>query len=128
MRVILGVIIQTQRHLSKAAETEGKGKYTHQRYAISIQFGVLCYLWASLSSNRMIVAENKTKYKLWGSFYIITVVYIYLTRIIIQLLKVSLPYQYVDWLVELLNEVITLGFYITIGLVFLSTRPFARVS
>jgi len=76
----------------------------------------------------MIVAENKTKYKLWGSFYIITVVYIYLTRIIIQLLKVSLPYQYVDWLVELLNEVITLGFYITIGLVFLSTRPFARVS
>lgn len=63
-----------------------------------------------------------------GSFYIITVVYLYLTRIMVQFLKVPLPYQYVDWLVELLNEVITLGFYITIGLVFLSARPFARVS
>lgn len=77
--------------------------------------------------DRMIVAENKTKYKLWGSFYIVTVVYIYLTRIKVQFLKVSPPYQYVDWLVELLNEVITLGFYITIGLVFLSMRPFARI-
>ncbi|KAG0011775.1 hypothetical protein BGZ81_001998 [Podila clonocystis] len=90
--VILGVIIQTQRHLSEAAEAEGK------------------------------VAENKSKYKLWGSFYIITVVYIYLTKIMVQFLKVALPYQYVNWLVELLNEVITLGFYITIGWKF---RPYA---
>ncbi|KAG0336375.1 hypothetical protein BG000_006632 [Podila horticola] len=91
--VILGVIIQTQRHLSEAAEAEGK------------------------------VAENKSKYKLWGSFYIVTVVYIYLTKIIVQFLKVSLPYQYVNWLVELLNEVITLGFCITIGWKF---RPYAN--
>lgn len=77
--------------------------------------------------NHMVVAKNKTKYKLWGSFYIITVIYIYLTRIMVQFLKVSLPYQYVSWLVELLNEVITLGFYITIGLVFLSMQTFARV-
>ncbi|KAG0301486.1 hypothetical protein BGZ98_008296 [Dissophora globulifera] len=83
--VILGVIIQTQRHLSEAAEAEGK------------------------------VAENKTKYKLWGSFYLVTVVYIYLTRIMVEFLKVALPYQYVQWLVELLNEAITLGFYATIG-------------
>jgi len=62
-----------------------------------------------------LVAENKIKYKLWGSFYLITVVYIYLTRILIQFLKVALPFQYVQWLVELLNEVITLGFYATIG-------------
>ncbi|KAF9572634.1 hypothetical protein EC968_009626 [Mortierella alpina] len=91
--VILGVIIQTQRHLSEAAEAEGK------------------------------VAENKIKYKLWGSFYLITVVYIYLTRILIQFLKVALPFQYVQWLVEFLNEVITLGFYATIGWKF---RPYAN--
>ncbi|KAF9116031.1 hypothetical protein BGX27_005264 [Mortierella sp. AM989] len=91
--VILGVIIQTQRHLSEAAETEGK------------------------------VAENKSKYKLWGSFYLITVVYIYLTRIMVEFLKVALPYQYVQWLVELLNEAITLGFYATIGWKF---RPYAN--
>ncbi|KAF9995422.1 hypothetical protein BGZ65_008934 [Modicella reniformis] len=91
--VILGVIIQTQRHLGEAAEAEGK------------------------------VAENKVKYKLWGSFYLVTVVYIYLTRIMVEFLKVALPYQYVQWLVELLNEVITLGFYATIGWKF---RPYAN--
>ncbi|KAF9187974.1 hypothetical protein BGZ50_001663 [Haplosporangium sp. Z 11] len=91
--VILVVIIQTQRHLSEAVEAEGK------------------------------VAENKSKYKLWGSFYLVTVVYIYLTRIMVEFLRVALPYQYVSWLVELLNEGITLGFYATIGWKF---RPYAN--
>ncbi|KAF9149493.1 hypothetical protein BG015_008723 [Linnemannia schmuckeri] len=91
--VILGVIVQTQRHLSEAAEAEGK------------------------------VAENKSKYKLWGSFYLVTVTYIYLTRILVELMKVALPFQYVNWLVELLNEAITLGFYVTIGWKF---RPYAN--
>ncbi|KAG0072834.1 hypothetical protein BGZ89_002421 [Linnemannia elongata] len=91
--VILGVIVQTQRHLSEAAEAEGK------------------------------VAENKTKYKLWGSFYLVTVTYIYLTRILVEFMKVALPFQYVNWLVELLNEAITLGFYATIGWKF---RPYAN--
>ncbi|KAI9232312.1 MAG: hypothetical protein BYD32DRAFT_441061 [Podila humilis] len=77
--------------------------------------------------NCVVVAENKIKYKLWGAFYIVTVVYVYFTRIMIQFIKVSLPYQYVNWLVELLNESITLGFYVTIELVFLTMRPFARV-
>lgn len=75
----------------------------------------------------MLVAENKSKYKLWGSFYIVTVVYIYLIRIMVQFLRVSLPYQYVNWLVELLNEIITLGFYITIGLVFPTAQPRANL-
>ncbi|KFH64253.1 hypothetical protein MVEG_10078 [Podila verticillata NRRL 6337] len=89
----LGVVIQTQRHLSEAVEAEGK------------------------------IAENKIKYKLWGAFYIVTVVYVYFTRIMIQFIKVSLPYQYVNWLVELLNESITLGFYVTIEWKF---RPYAN--
>ncbi|KAF9124656.1 hypothetical protein BGW39_007989 [Mortierella sp. 14UC] len=91
--VILGVIVQTQRHLNEAAEAEGK------------------------------VAENKSKYKLWGSFYLVTVTYIYLTRILVEFMKVALPFQYVLWLVELLNEAITLGFYATIGWKF---RPYAN--
>ncbi|KAF9314794.1 hypothetical protein BG003_003776 [Podila horticola] len=91
--VILGAIIQTQRHLSEAAEAEGK------------------------------VNESKSKYKLWGSFYLITVVYMYSTRILIEFLKAALPYQYVQWLVELLNEAITLGFYATVGYKF---RPYAN--
>ncbi|KAG0021364.1 hypothetical protein BGZ82_011346 [Podila clonocystis] len=91
--VILGVIIQTQRHLSEAAEAEGK------------------------------MNESKAKYKLWGSFYLITVVYMYSTRILIEFLKAALPYQYVQWLVELLKEAITLGFYATVGYKF---RPYAN--
>ncbi|KAF9012234.1 hypothetical protein BGZ52_007122, partial [Haplosporangium bisporale] len=91
--VILVVIIQTQRHLSEAAEAEGK------------------------------VAESKSKYKLWGSFYLVTVVYMYLTRILIEFLRAALPYQYVLWVVELLKEVITLGFYVIVGYKF---RPYAN--
>ncbi|KAK3846131.1 MAG: lung seven transmembrane receptor-domain-containing protein [Linnemannia gamsii] len=91
--VILGVIVQTHRHLSEAAEAEGK------------------------------VAENKSKYKLWGSFYLVTVTYMYLTRILVEFMKVALPFLYVNWLVELLNEAITLGFYATIGWKF---RPYAN--
>lgn len=68
------------------------------------------------------MAENKTKYKLWGSFYLVTVTYIYLTRILVEFMKVALPFQYVNWLVELLNEAITLGFYATIGYVPFSLR------
>ncbi|KAF9204146.1 hypothetical protein BGZ59_001225, partial [Podila verticillata] len=34
--------------------------------------------------NCVVVAENKIKYKLWGAFYIVTVVYVYFTRIMIQ--------------------------------------------
>ena len=73
----------------------------------------------------LLVAENKSKYKLWGSFYLVTVTYIYLTRILVEFLKVALPFQYVTWLVELLNEAITLGFYATIGCVSFSIYKMA---
>ncbi|KAF9428908.1 hypothetical protein BGZ94_000569 [Podila epigama] len=91
--VIVAVIVQTQRHLSEAAEVEGK------------------------------VAESKSKYKLWGSFYLITVVYMYATRILIQVMTAIVPFQYNLWFVELCNEAITLGFYATVGFKF---RPYAN--
>lgn len=61
------------------------------------------------------------KYKLWSSFYIVTLVYIYVTRIIVQLLQASLSFKYVTWLGEAVDEVATLLFYVFIGYKF---RPF----
>lgn len=54
-------------------------------------------------------------YKLWSSFYVITLVYIYVTRVLVQLLQASLPFQYVNWLGEAVSEAATLSFYIFIG-------------
>ncbi|KAI8341286.1 lung seven transmembrane receptor-domain-containing protein [Chlamydoabsidia padenii] len=62
------------------------------------------------------------KYKLWSSFYVVTLIYIYVTRIIVQLLQAILPFQYVSWFGEAVSEIATLSFYIFIGLKF---RPYA---
>lgn len=50
-----------------------------------------------------------------------TLVYIYITRIVVQLFQVSLPFQYVTWAGEAVNEVATFLFYTFIGYKF---RPF----
>lgn len=55
------------------------------------------------------------KYKLWSSFYIVTLVYIYVTRIIVQLLQASLPFRYVTWVGVAVDELATLLFYVFIG-------------
>lgn len=61
------------------------------------------------------------KYKLWSSFYVVTLVYIYVTRIVVQLLQASLPFNYVTWFGESVNETATFLFYVFIGYKF---RPF----
>jgi hypothetical protein len=48
-------------------------------------------------------------------------VYIYITRFVVQLLQASLPFQYVTWLGEAVNEVVTFLFYVFIGYKF---RPY----
>ncbi|SAM04725.1 hypothetical protein [Absidia glauca] len=55
------------------------------------------------------------KYKLWSSFYVVTLIYIYVTRIIVQLLQAILPFQYVSWFGEAVSEIATLSFYVFIG-------------
>lgn len=78
---------------------------------------------SSRHSDRNIFTEVDilNKYKLWSSFYIVTLVYIYVTRIIVQLLQASLSFKYVTWLGEAVDEVATLLFYVFIGYKF---RPF----
>lgn len=48
-------------------------------------------------------------------------VYIYITRIVVQLFHATFPFQYVTWLGESVNEVATFLFYVFIGYKF---RPY----
>ncbi|KAL9538181.1 hypothetical protein MBANPS3_011125 [Mucor bainieri] len=88
--IILWTILQTRRHLASATSVDGKEQ------------------------------DILNKYKLWSSFYVVTLVYIYITRIVVQLLQASLPFRY-TWAGEAVNEVATFLFYVFIGYKF---RPF----
>ncbi|RCI01907.1 hypothetical protein CU098_000946, partial [Rhizopus stolonifer] len=88
---ILWTILQTKKHLASAASVDGKEQ------------------------------DVLNKYKLWSSFYLVTLVYIYITRIIVQLLQACLPFQYVTWFGEAVNEVTTFLFYVFVGYKF---RPY----
>ncbi|KAL7750219.1 hypothetical protein RI367_004392 [Sorochytrium milnesiophthora] len=82
--IILYAIIQTRKHLTQAADTDGKAK------------------------------SNLDKYQLWGTLYLATFVYLYLTRIISLFLKTAVPFK-VLWLSEAFDEIVTGIFYIFIG-------------
>lgn len=55
-------------------------------------------------------ASSLKKLRLFRQFYIMIVCYIYSTRIIVYLLKVTVPFQYV-WLDEMFKETTTYIFY-----------------
>ncbi|CAO3623232.1 unnamed protein product [Cunninghamella blakesleeana] len=89
--IILWTILQTRKSLSAGISADGKENDMH------------------------------TKYKLWSSFYVVTLIYMYITRVIVQLLHAALPFQYVTWFGEAVNEIATLLFCIYIGSKF---RPY----
>ncbi|ORX57026.1 hypothetical protein DM01DRAFT_1406453 [Hesseltinella vesiculosa] len=91
--VILWTILQTRKNLSNGASADGKE------------------------------TDVLNKYKLWSSFYVVTLVYMYVTRIIVQLLQAILPFQYVTWFGEAISEGATVLFYSLIGWKF---RPYAN--
>ncbi|KAI8089974.1 lung seven transmembrane receptor-domain-containing protein [Halteromyces radiatus] len=89
-------------------------------------------LWTILQTRKNLGAGSSAdgketdvleKYKLWSTFYVVTLIYFYVTRIVVQLLQFALPFQYVTWLGEAVNEAATLSFYIFIGWKF---RPYAN--
>jgi len=97
--VVLWTILQTRKHLNRGSEADGK------------ELDVL------------------RKYKLWSTFYIVTLAYLYVTRIIVGFLQIALPFRYVNWLGESVSEVATLLFYIFIGYKFrpYSDNPYTQV-
>lgn len=56
-------------------------------------------------------ATNLIKLRLFRQFYLMIVCYIYFTRIIVYLLKATVPFQYV-WLDEMFKEAATFIFYV----------------
>ncbi|CAG9839570.1 unnamed protein product [Diabrotica balteata] len=78
---ILFPVVWSIRHLQEASQTDGKA------------------------------AINLRKLKLFRHFYVMIVCYIYSTRIIVYLLKITVPFQY-GWLHEMFKEMATYVFFV----------------
>lgn len=81
---ILLPVVWSIRHLQEASQTDGKA------------------------------AMNLSKLKLFRHFYIMVVCYIYFTRIIVYLLKITVPFQY-EWLDDMFREMATYVFFVLTG-------------
>ncbi|XP_063546592.1 protein GPR107 [Cydia strobilella] len=88
---ILFPVVWSIRHLQDASSTDGKA------------------------------AINLRKLKLFRHFYIMVVCYIYFTRFIVYLLKITVPFQY-SWIDEMSRELATFVFFVMTGYKF---RPAA---
>ncbi|XP_055911249.1 protein GPR107 [Eupeodes corollae] len=96
---ILFPVVWSIRHLHEASATDGKA------------------------------AINLRKLKLFRQFYIMIVCYIYFTRIIVYLLKITVAFQYA-WLDEMFHEMATYVFFVLTGYKFrpASSHPYFSVS
>ncbi|XP_012279514.1 protein GPR107 isoform X2 [Orussus abietinus] len=81
---IIFPVMWSIRHLQEAAHTNGKA------------------------------AINLRKLKLFQHFYIMIFGYIYFTRVIVYLLKITVPFQY-EWLDEMFREMATYVFFVLTG-------------
>ncbi|XP_070532349.1 protein GPR107-like isoform X2 [Ptychodera flava] len=73
-------------------------------------------------------AISLAKLKLFRHFYIMVVCYIYFTRIIVYLLKITVPFQYI-WLNDFFTEVATYLFFVVTAYKFrpASNNPYLQV-
>lgn len=96
---ILLPVVWSIRHLQEASSTDGKA-------AVSLE-----------------------KLKLFRHFYVMVVCYIYFTRIIVYLLRITVPFQYA-WLDEMFKEMATFVFFVMTGYKFrpASNNPYFVVS
>lgn len=95
---ILFPVVWSIRHLHEASATDGKA------------------------------ATNLRKLKLFRQFYIMIVCYIYFTRIIVYLLKITVAFQYA-WLDEMFREMATYVFFVLTGYKFrpASAHPYFTI-
>jgi len=96
---ILLPVVWSIRHLQDASRTDGKA-------AMSLE-----------------------KLKLFRHFYIMVVCYVYFTRIIVYLLRITVPFQY-EWLDPMFKELSTLVFFVMTGYKFrpASNNPYFAVA
>ncbi|XP_050691342.1 protein GPR107-like [Eriocheir sinensis] len=95
---ILLPVVWSIKHLQEASQTDGKA------------------------------AVNLRKLKLFRHFYIMIVCYIYFTRIIVYLLRITVPFQY-EWLDDMFREMATYVFFVMTGYKFrpATNNPYFRV-
>jgi hypothetical protein len=69
-----------------------------------------------------------TKLRLFRSFYLLVVSYIYTTRIVVYLFATMLDYRH-QWIRHFVVEAVTLAFYITVGMLFrpMGENPYLSV-
>ncbi|GAB1597642.1 protein GPR107-like [Argonauta hians] len=81
---------------------------------------------ASQTDGKAVISLNKLK--LFRQFYILIVCYIYFTRIIVYLLKITVPFKY-EWLDPMFKEMATFIFFIVTGYKFrpASDNPYLQV-
>jgi len=74
-------------------------------------------------------ARSLEKLKLFRHFYVMVVCYVYFTRIIVYLLRITVPFQY-EWLDSMFKEVATLVFFVLTGYKFrpASNNPYFAVA
>ncbi|XP_046391481.1 protein GPR107 [Ischnura elegans] len=96
---ILFPVVWSIRHLQEASQTDGKA------------------------------AINLRKLKLFRHFYIMIVCYIYFTRIIVYLLRITVPFQY-EWLDAMFREMATYVFFVLTGYKFrpASANPYFQLN
>nr|CAB3250633.1 protein GPR107-like [Phallusia mammillata] len=96
---ILVPVIWSVRHLQEASQTDGKA------------------------------AANLAKLRLFQQFYVLVICYLYCTRIIVYLLEITLPFQFI-WIHLLFSEVGTYIFFVVTGYKFRPgcDNPYLRVS
>ncbi|KAI5730604.1 protein GPR107 isoform X1 [Diaphorina citri] len=97
--LILFPVVWSIRHLQEASHTDGKA------------------------------AMNLRKLKLFRHFYVMIVVYIYFTRIIVYLIRMTIPFQY-EWLDEMFKEMATYVFFVLTAYKFrpTSTNPYFQLN
>lgn len=126
--VVAAIILQIISNVGQIIvdETE-EGQYSHSYWKmIFITVDLLCcgavlfpIVWSirhlhDASQTDGKAAINLQKLKLFRQFYILVVCYIYATRIIVELLKITVPFQW-SWLVELFREISTYAFFVVTG-------------
>ncbi|XP_074059811.1 protein GPR108 isoform X2 [Macrotis lagotis] len=125
---ILFPVVWSIRHLQEASGTDGKGECL---FCVLLLFSPppnLLLVPDFLHLFPLSVAVNLAKLKLFRHYYVMTVCYIYFSRIVAVLLRVSVPFQW-QWLYELLVEVSTLVFFILTGYKFrpASNNPYLQL-
>ncbi|KAH3801792.1 hypothetical protein DPMN_155454, partial [Dreissena polymorpha] len=118
---------------------EGNSQYTTWKQ-IFVLIDLLCsgailfpVFWSISHLQQAAMADGKaefslTKLKLFKHFYIMVVCYIYFTRIIVFLLRMTVPFKY-EWMNELFREIATILFFVVTGYKFqpATDNPYLQV-